>query len=203
MGARTLAGALTPLVGSAPTNNGPFVSGDYTRGGATPGLNGNGSTKFLASNRANNADPQNDFHMGLWVSVMPSNITSANPNYMGALTSAFSIIYNQGAGVPVDGASCRETTSGNANSLQSVAGYRGMSRSSSTGYTYRNSSQNTSRTAASFTPSSGDLNVFALSGTTGNRNNGRIAFYSIGTSLDLALLESRVSTLVSAMANVT
>jgi hypothetical protein len=203
MGARTLPGALTPLVGTAPTNNGPFVSGDYTRGGSTPGLKGNGSTKFLASNRANNADPQNDFHMGLWVSTMPSNITSANPNYMGALTSAFTIIYNVGSASPVDGAACREAGTFPMNAISAVAGYRGMSRSSSTGYTYRNSSTNTSRTGTSAAPSSGDLNVFALSGTTGNRNDGRIAFYSIGTSLDLALLESRLSALVSAMATVT
>jgi hypothetical protein len=58
-GARTLDGALVPLKGSAPTNNGPFVSGDYDR---KTGLAGNGTTKFLNSNRNNNADPQNSNH---------------------------------------------------------------------------------------------------------------------------------------------
>ena len=45
-GARTLAGALVPLVGAAPTNNN-FVSGDYNR---KTGLIGDGSTKYLNSN---------------------------------------------------------------------------------------------------------------------------------------------------------
>jgi hypothetical protein len=55
-GARTLAGALVPLAGDAPTNNN-FVDADYNR---ETGLKGNGSTKYLDSNRANNADPQDD-----------------------------------------------------------------------------------------------------------------------------------------------
>jgi hypothetical protein len=54
-GARTLSGALVPLVGTAPTNFN-FVSGDYNR---KTGLVGDKSTKYLDSNRNNNADPQN------------------------------------------------------------------------------------------------------------------------------------------------
>jgi hypothetical protein len=46
-GARTLAGALVPLKGTAPTNFN-FVSGDYNR---KTGLVGDGSTKYLDSNR--------------------------------------------------------------------------------------------------------------------------------------------------------
>jgi hypothetical protein len=50
-GARTLTGALVPLVGAAPTNNN-FVSGDYNR---KTGLVGDGSTKYLNSNLFVNA----------------------------------------------------------------------------------------------------------------------------------------------------
>jgi hypothetical protein len=46
-GARTLAGALVPLAGAAPTNNN-FVDADYNR---ETGLVGNGSTKYLDSGR--------------------------------------------------------------------------------------------------------------------------------------------------------
>jgi hypothetical protein len=47
-GARTLTGALTPLVGSAPTNiSGNFVSGDYNR---ETGLVGNASNKVINTN---------------------------------------------------------------------------------------------------------------------------------------------------------
>jgi hypothetical protein len=60
-GARTLAGALVPLAGTAPTNNN-FVDADYNR---ETGLVGNGSTKYLDSNRAENADPQMTMHIYL------------------------------------------------------------------------------------------------------------------------------------------
>jgi len=67
-GARTLAGALVPLVGGAPTNVADgFVEGDYTRGGATPGLKGDG-TSYLDSGRADDADPQDDAHRCAYVS---------------------------------------------------------------------------------------------------------------------------------------
>jgi hypothetical protein len=46
-GARTRLGALTPLVGTAPTSFN-FVDGDYNR---KTGLVGDGSTKYLDSNR--------------------------------------------------------------------------------------------------------------------------------------------------------
>jgi hypothetical protein len=85
-GARTLTGALIPLVGSAPTNNGFIGIGtDYVR---KTGLVGNGSTKYLDSNRANNADPQNSNHNACWVStpavgvLMASSSSNIGQNYM-------------------------------------------------------------------------------------------------------------------------
>ena len=67
-GARTLNGALQPLVGTAPTNvGGLFVSGDYTR---KTGLVGDGSTKYLDSNRNNNADPQNSKHLAVYIQTV-------------------------------------------------------------------------------------------------------------------------------------
>jgi len=63
-GARTLAGALVPLVGTAPTNYN-FVAGDYDR---ETGLVGDGSTKYLDSNRNNNADPQDNKHLAVYCS---------------------------------------------------------------------------------------------------------------------------------------
>ena len=62
-GARTLDGALVPLVGSAPTNSN-FVSGDYSR---TTGLTGNGTTKQLNANRPGNADTQNNIHISSYL----------------------------------------------------------------------------------------------------------------------------------------
>jgi hypothetical protein len=55
-GARTRLGALTPPWSALPRLQFNFVDGDYNR---KTGLVGDGSTKYLDSNRNNNADPQN------------------------------------------------------------------------------------------------------------------------------------------------
>ena len=90
-GARTLAGALVPLVGTAPTNVADgFVSGDYTRGGATPGLKGDG-TSYLDSNRQASDDPLNDFHLSVHIteaSTLPAGM------YIGGQATAPNDIYN-------------------------------------------------------------------------------------------------------------
>ena len=75
-GARTLAGALVPLVGAAPTNFN-FVSGDYNR---KTGLVGDGSTKYLDSNRYANAELQNSRHLAVYATQAMSN----NGIYIGA-----------------------------------------------------------------------------------------------------------------------
>ena len=59
-GARTLNGALIPLVGTAPLNVN-FIAGDYSR----TGLQG-GTSKYLNSNIADSSLPQDDFHMAIW-----------------------------------------------------------------------------------------------------------------------------------------
>jgi len=64
-GARTLAGALVPLVGAAPTNNN-FTASDYNR---ETGLKGDGSTTYLDSNRAIGDDPQNDAHISAYATT--------------------------------------------------------------------------------------------------------------------------------------
>ena len=67
-GARTLNGALVPLAGIAPTNFN-FVAGDYNR---KTGLVGDGSTKYLDSNRLGDADGQDDVHLCTYVSTVVS-----------------------------------------------------------------------------------------------------------------------------------
>jgi hypothetical protein len=76
-----LTGALVPLVGAAPTNNGPFVSGDYDR---TTGLIGDASTKYLDANRAGNADPQSNQHAAVYI----TSAQTGNTSLFGAGTTA-------------------------------------------------------------------------------------------------------------------
>jgi hypothetical protein len=77
-GAKTLNGALVPLKGHAPTNFN-FVAGDYNR---KTGLVGDGSTKYLNSNRNNNVDPQNSRHLAVFVNTKG---TAGNTFYIGTV----------------------------------------------------------------------------------------------------------------------
>jgi hypothetical protein len=123
-GARTRLGAMTPLVGPAPTSFN-FGNNDYNR---KTGLVGDGSAKYLDSNRNNNADPQN--------SVSPVNIDS---------TSTSTSVASNSLNIPVF---ARRTA------VSTLDGY----------------------------------------------SNARLAFYSIGESLDLAILDARVTALINAYA---
>jgi hypothetical protein len=195
-GARTLAGALVPLVGTAPTNNN-FVSGDYNR---ETGLVGNGTTKYLDSNRANNADPQNSNHNTVWLSTYTSgdqylmgSSSGTGTNFLLARSSA-AFFRNRFNGV---GGSESFAATGS----QFSGGLFGMSRASSSAVsvTYRQTSGQvfSSNSQTSSTPTSTDIDVFRQ---TTSYSDCRIAFYSIGESLSLALLDTRVTTLINDIA---
>lgn len=191
-GARTLAGALVPLVGAAPTNvGGAFVSGDYNR---KTGLLGNGSTKNLNSNRNNNADPQNSNHNAVYVTSAGTGTSvyigcGAGANEFGAnnIGRAAGLFFRNRNGTTTD-------VSGAAG----ATGFLGTSRSSSTTHDLRANGSTQQSTRTSQTPFNG--NVFVFSTTSNNfRANARFSFYSIGESLNLALLDARLVTLMSAL----
>lgn len=189
-GARTLAGALVPLVGPAPTNFN-FVSANYNR---KTGLAGDGSTKYLNTNRNNNADPQNSKHLAVYVSA----ITALDSPYMAAVdgVNGTSILYRRSAGGNGDHGIKVHTNVITA--ATSGTGFFGASRSSSSLTTFRSSGSQGTTSEASQTPSNADIAVFRT-GLSGNYGTARLAFYSIGESLDLALLDSRVTTLINAI----
>ena len=194
-GARTLAGALIPLVGTAPTNvGGLFVSGDYNR---ETGLVGDGSTKRLNSNRNNNADPQNSKHLSVYASTLP---TSGSLQYPRIITS--------GDSAGNDSFIHRSENNGNlftnvnasgVDNATAASGFLGITRSISSAYSFRGANSNTTFTRASSTPRNQDIGLFA-SVDGAQYANARLAFYSIGESLDLALLDTRVTTLINAFA---
>jgi hypothetical protein len=187
-GARTLAGALVPLVGPAPTNFN-FVSGDYNR---KTGLAGNGTTKYLNSNRNNNADPQNSRHLAVFVNT---KATAGNTFYIGTTFgtgNSFVAVRNNtdithrlsGAGADIIGIH--------------GTGLVGINRNSSTLVTGRGNQSSVSVNVNSETPASNQIGVFA--GTASfNPASTRLAFYSIGEALDLALLDARVTALINAI----
>jgi len=187
-GARTLNGCLVPLVGTAPTNV-EFVSGDYDR---KTGLVGNGTSKYLNSNRNNNADPQNSKHVAIHVSSLPTvslrpMLALDRPNTEG---SGASLIYNTLTRLH-DTASSSYTAS---------AGFIGINRSAADSYVRRNGGINESLSQASVGAVARNIVLFAdnLQNAPGY-SDARLAFYSIGESLDLALLDARVTALMSAI----
>jgi hypothetical protein len=194
MGARTLSGALTPLKGGAPTNvNNNFVSGDYNR---ETGLVGDGVGKHLDSNRNNNADPQNSFHMCVYASTLATN----NVSQMGAGAggNGASQIFGNASTL-----SFRARAATQSNSVGDyVAGFLGINRSVSTTQEARANGVNLSGTVTSQTPHNGNILVFCRGGsdnTPGFFAASRIAFYSIGEALTLSTLESRVIALYNAI----
>jgi hypothetical protein len=193
-GARTLAGALVPLAGTAPTNvGGLFVSGDYNR---KTGLVGNGSSKYLDSNRNFNADPASNFHYSAYGSV--SGFTGI---YMGANgTNDYRLLEQTSGGVARFNTG---NTAGNfsdfTNSPASIGLYA-ISRASTTAATVRfaQSSRAVSTTAGSLANRNAFVFCRNSDGTAANFSGIRLAFYSIGESLDLALLDARVTALITA-----
>ena len=196
-GARTLAGALTPLVGSAPTNwNSNFVSGDYDR---ENGLLGNGSNKALQSNYAHNAAGQNNRSMAVYISQV-----------FGAGTMRF---VDDGGGASAGGSHLRAvlnviTTRTASSSLASVSqvpfvGFFGASRSASANYTRRANGTSATITDASATPTSTNYTIFARGSSSAPNAefvDGALSFYSLGEALNLTNLDTRVSTLMTDLA---
>ena len=196
-GARTLAGALVPLVGAAPTNvGGLFVAGDYNR---KTGLVGNGSTKYLNANRADNADPQDNAHTSVYVSAADTRFaTFTEMVYTGSANALDTS--RRAIGPYANDLYFTNRSGANPSGAGSLTLFMGTSRSASSGYAIRRGQTNASRTVSSVAPGSQTILVFADNGPTSNNSwtNARLAFYSIGESLDLALLDTRVTALINA-----
>ena len=195
-GARTRLGAMTPLVGPAPTSFN-FGNNDYNR---KTGLLGNGLDKYLDSNRNNNADPQNNHHLATHITTTGTGVTIG-----GGTRSLINI------GVAASNWPFRSRNNGQseipAQGTRSTVGATGLialSRSSSSSFISRLSGANETITSASATASTGNIGVFARIRTDISSVEGystaRLAFYSIGESLDLAILDARVTALINAYA---
>jgi hypothetical protein len=193
-GARTLAGALQPLAGTAPTNNGPFVTGDYNR---KTGLVGDGTSKYLNSNRNNNVDPQNSKHLAVNVTAGPT--TNPYPGYIGVQANQ-----NGSTLIGVERSTAKPYFFNNnisqyiTTSAQPATGFLGTSRSGSSQFNVRFANSSVTVSLTSQTPYNADISVFRESSNTLTYSNARLAFYSIGESLDLALLDARVTALITA-----
>ena len=194
-GARTLSGALVPLVSTmpAPTNGGGnFQAGDYNR---KTGLVGDGSTKYLDSSYTYPVSLKDNCHSSAWFSA---------PETVGLSVAAYGDNVANGSFLSANAARLyQQSTTTFTPSDTTTAGFRGISRSSSASFIYRRANTNETANIASAFVTHQFLGMFARrreSGAYDNYSDARLAFYSIGESLDLALLDARVSTLMSDLA---
>jgi hypothetical protein len=196
-GARTITGALVPLAGTAPTAQGGWSSGDYDR---STGMTGDGTSLYLDSNRAQDADPQNDGHVAVFV----QSASVSNEAWIGNI--------NRTGVVTAKGVYWRlspTTIFGNINFaglLESDvysggATFAGVSRSDENNQTLRAQGSDFTGSNASVSPSSDNLFVFARNDTDGglDHSDATIAFYSIGTAVDLEDLDTAVTNLINAI----
>ena len=195
-GARTLAGALVPLVGPTPSSFG-FVSSDYSR---TLGLTANANNKYFDSKIAHNSLPFADCHLAVWKSTTTTgDITAMLDTAIGVQDTTIADIRWQGMrpnnqyGAGVGG-----------NSLS--AGLHGWSRASSTSVTYKRPESAAQTVSSPTTGSASSLNYWIFVTNLSNSYNGNyrnrapISFYSIGNALSLTALNARVASLIAALA---
>ena len=191
-GARTLSGALVPLKGTAPTNNN-FVAADYNR---ETGLVGDGSTKYLDSNYNDSASLLINVHGSVWVSSDFSPSTwalSATGNTSSSVGPFRGSVAGNNRWVSFN----RNPDSGTGQPSFSSPGLVASTRSDNTNYVQRVFGTTVTTARGAQASSTNSWFVFRANGTSSNWGDGRLAFYSIGESLDLALLDSRVTTLMS------
>lgn len=188
--ARTLNGALVPLVGSAPTNFN-FTSSDYNR---KTGLKGDKSTKYLNANRNNNADPQNSRHLSVYATEVGSADSFIASIYTG---NGYSMLYHDIIGGNYFNPALSSTfVSMQPYNVPMSAGFVGATRSSSSQMNGRYSRINFSGGSTTSTPLNSPLYIFAFNGSP--YTNARLSFYSIGENINLTLLNNRLDALMTA-----
>ena len=200
-GARTTNGALVPLVGTAPTPYNFDLVGDTDYDRKT-GLKGNGSTKYLDSNRAGNAQSGSNLHLSTYATTpLSNNAITIGSTAIGTPTSSNGVFVLSPSSYIY-----ANSPSGAAASASQLAitgaGFYGSSRSDGTTLSARHAGTPQTKTVSTGTLPAASFYVFAdnLVGT-GARlyTSARLSFYSIGESLDLALLDTRVSNLMTAI----
>ena len=186
-GARTLAGALVPLKGTAPTNNN-FVSGDYNR---ETGLKGDGVSKSL-------------FYSGLSFAQQADNSLSLFMTEAFTLTARWSLGFNAETSLGTAGAGLvtfRNSNSAGSNIATGTAPVLlGVSRSSASAWElFTNNAASTVTQNSTSTASLGSFRVFGQGASGSALSDFRLAFYHAGTSIDLSMLNARVSALITAI----
>jgi hypothetical protein len=193
-GARSLRGALVPLVGPSPVNNN-FVTGDYSR---RTGLLG-GSSKFLNTRLSASSIPQNNFHYSVFVST--AAISSPTVYFGNGPSSTETGATNFGQETST-GVFTRNQSGTAFSHLNTGTGLRffATSRQSPANYLTRVNGVTRVSATASQVPYNDNLYVYASGNSAQNASNPRLAFYSAGLAVDLIKFEARVNALAATIA---
>lgn len=191
-----LSGALTPLVGVAPSGFN-LASGTYSR---VTGLKGDGAAMYLNSRFSYGATSPSNRHASVFVTNRPgggaqallANTAISPARYIAIRTTVNPAIYEyvMTGQVLVAGAS------------GSFTGFLGTLRSSTNNtISYRENAVTSTGSSTYISTTTTQTDYVFADNFNGPRfyTDARMSFYSIGESLDLALLDARVSGLMVAI----
>jgi len=194
-GPRTIAGAMVPAAGTAPTAIN-FVSGDINR---QAGWIGDGTTKAIDTGIAGNTLAQNNAAVFVWTTtagttstarVLIGNSLATGGTLLSTITSSSLIRMRKQATTFDDIATAGTTT-----------GFKGMSRAAAGSYVARMNGADSTVTRTSEAPASARLAVFAIDGAAPTtRWDGRMAAWGLSSAITHSLIEARLSTYLAALA---
>lgn len=185
-------GALVPLRGSAPTNNG-FTNAHYSR---TGGLT-SASSRYLLSARNNDASAQNSHSMGLYLTA--TGAPAAGNRFMATTpTGNTSEIIGGASATKLNPRFRNQSSTLGTLTVASGLGFIGVSRSVSTGYEMRAWGTQSTFTDTSAVPKNSRIGIFA-DAFGAQLTPGTYQFYWIGDAVDLAALDARITTLIAAL----
>jgi len=193
--APNLAGALVPLKGVAVGNNN-FVDADYSR---ALGLQGDGTSKFIDTNRPGSSDPQNNCGYGVYMTtpelLTGNRVLLGNKDAVGSAVGSSLLLFQTG---PIlFRAKCATTASVPAQNT--VIGYKGTYRASSGTFFYRTDGVSTSASVTSDGNLVNDIHIFARQGV--DFSSVRLSFYHAGEAVNLGNLDSRLTTFMSSISS--
>ena len=165
-----------------------FVSSDYVETGASGGLKGNGSTKYLNSGFPTNSLPEGNRHLAVYEKTKATNAYDVSIGSEGSLANTNQFQLATG-GSATDYVFCYTSLTGRVTDPTSYSGgafWVGCNSSTAYGTLYKNGSSVVSGSAVAATPTSAPLYLFTL-----NRLNAgsdfsdvRLSGYSTGLSMD-------------------
>jgi hypothetical protein len=190
LGARSLRGALVPLVGPSPVNYN-FVTGDYNR---TTGLVGGGS-KRIDTRLAHRSLPQNNMHYSVWIHTRSPSIPTV---YMGNGNSTTEVGASNFGQETLTGMFVRHQNGTNITQLNTglAVGFFGCSRSLAAGYRVRVNGLNRVNSLVSQVPYNDNFYVYASTVGGNNASSPRLSFYSAGLDVDLVKLDGRLTQMI-------